>query len=289
MQAPFYFLYERKMDILLDTVIDSLKLFPFLFVTYLLLEYMEHKTSEKTALFISKAGAGGPLIGAMCGALPQCGFSVVASNFYAARIISLGTLIAVYLSTSDEMLPIMISNAVSPWLIGAILTYKAVCGIIFGYIANFIWHKYYAKPNIDIEQLCKNENCHCETSIVKSALYHSLRITLFIFVITLLLNAAITNMNVSKLATHLQLPLFGELLSGLVGFIPNCSASVILTQLYLENYINIGTLMSGSLVSSGVGILVLFRVNRHFRENILIMVFLYVCGIIGGLLSHLIF
>lgn len=277
------------MDILLDTVIDSLKLFPFLFVTYLLLEYMEHKTSEKAAIFISKADKSGPLIGAMFGALPQCGFSVVASNFYAARVISLGTLIAVYLSTSDEMLPIMISSSVSPWLIGAILTYKAICGVVFGYIANSVWHKYRSKPNIDIKQLCENENCHCETSIVKPALHHSLRITLFIFAITLLLNLAVSNMNLSALAAYLQLPLVGELLSGLVGFIPNCSSSVILTQLYLENYINIGTLMSGSLVSSGVGILVLFRVNRHLRENLLIMTFIYVCGIVGGLLSHLVF
>lgn len=277
------------MDILIDTVIDNLKLFPFLFITYILLEYMEHKTSDKAAEFIRKADKGGPLVGALFGALPQCGFSVVASNFYAARIISLGTLIAVYLSTSDEMLPILISNAVSFKLIAAILAYKAACGMIFGYAINFIWHKYRTRENIDIEQLCENENCHCEEGIIKPALYHSVRITLFIFVVTLILNFAITYSNISALTSYLQIPLLGELLSALIGFIPNCSSSVILTQLYLENYINIGTLLSGSLVSSGVGILVLFRVNRRLKENILILTVLYICGILGGLFSHFIF
>ncbi|MBR1600402.1 MAG: arsenic efflux protein [Alphaproteobacteria bacterium] len=277
------------MEILIDTVIDNLKLFPFLFITYLFLEYLEHKTSDKATEFIRKAGIGGPLIGALCGILPQCGFSVAAANFYAARIISLGTLIAVYLSTSDEMLPILISNAVSAKIIAAILTYKALCGMFFGYIINFIWHKYHSKENIDIEQLCENENCHCEEGIIKPALHHSVRITLFIFVVTLILNFAINKMNISELTTYLQLPLLGELLSALIGFIPNCSSSVILTQLYLENYINIGTLLSGSLVSSGVGILVLFRVNRRLKENIFILALLYICGVLGGLLSHLVF
>lgn len=278
------------MDIFIDSVTDCLKLFPFLFVTYLLLEYMEHKTSEKTAEFIKKAGFSGPLIGALSGALPQCGFSLTASNFYAARIISLGTLTAVYLSTSDEMLPIMISNAVSPWLISSILIYKALWGMLCGYAVNFAGNKYHRRPqNINIEQLCKNINCHCETSIIKPALNHSLRISLFIFIVTLLLNTAITHFDISALITYLRLPLIGELLSALIGFIPNCSSSVILTQFYLENYINIGTLISGSLVSSGVGVLVLFRVNRNLKENVLIMAILYVCGVSGGLLSYLFF
>ena len=277
------------MDILLDTIIDNLKLFPFLFITYLFLEYLEHKTSDKAAEFIRKAGFSGPLIGALCGTLPQCGFSVVAANFYAARIIGLGTLIAVFLSTSDEMLPILISNAVQPQLISAILIYKAVCGIIFGYIINFIWNKYRKRENINIEQLCQNENCHCEDSILKSALHHSLRITLFIFTITLILNFAMAYLDINKLTTYLQRPLSGEIFSAAVGLIPNCSASVVLTQLFLDGYINIGTLISGSLVSSGVGILVLFRVNRRLKENLLILGIICVCGIVGGLLSHLVF
>lgn len=275
------------MDILIDTAIDNLKLFPFLFVTYLILEYMEHKTSERISSFIQKAGSFGPLIGSICGLLPQCGLSVVASNFYAARIIGIGTLIAIYLSTSDEMLPILISNSVSPYIIATILIYKAACGIIFGYIINFIWQKYYPRKNIDIEQLCENENCHCENSIVKPALYHSLRITLFIFAITLILNYSLVYLDIKNYISYLNLPLFGEIFSALIGLIPNCSASIILTQLYLDNYINVATLISGSLVNSGVGVLVLFRINRHLKENFLILLALFLCGIFGGIISNL--
>ncbi|MBQ8481649.1 MAG: arsenic efflux protein [Alphaproteobacteria bacterium] len=277
------------MDILIDTVTDNLKLFPFLFITYLFLEYLEHKTSDKTVNFIRKAGFSGPFIGALCGTLPQCGFSVAAANFYAARVIGLGTLIAVFLSTSDEMLPILISNAVQPQIISAILIYKAVCGIIFGYAINFIWNKRRKKENINIEQLCQNENCHCEYGILKSALHHSLHITLFIFIITLILNFAMAYLDVGQFTAYLQLPLWGEFFSAVIGLIPNCSSSVILTQLFLDGYINIGTLISGSLVSSGVGLLVLFRVNRLLKENLMILCIICICGIIGGLFSHLVF
>lgn len=277
------------MDVLIDTIIDNLKLFPFLLVTYLCLEYMEHKTSEKTAEIIKKAGWSGPLVGSLCGALPQCGFSVVAANFYAAHVIGIGTLMAIFLSTSDEMLPIMISGAVPPLLITQIVLYKIACGIVFGYAVNFVWRKYRPRPQINIEELCKNENCHCEDSIVKPALYHSVRITLFIFVFTLILNYLMAYLDISAAADYMQIPLFGEIICGVIGLIPNCSASVILTQLYMDGFIPFGALMSGSLVSGGVGLLVLFRVNRRLKENLKIVAILYVCGIIGGLLAQMFF
>ena len=277
------------MDILIDTLIDNLKLFPFLFITYLCLEYMEHKTSDKTAEIIKKAGWSGPLIGSLCGALPQCGFSVAAANFFAARLIGIGTLLAIFLSTSDEMLPIMLSAAVPPLVITKILLYKAACGIVFGYAVGFIWHKYHKYREINIEELCRNENCHCEDSVVKPALHHSLRITAFIFVFTLILNYSMSYLDISAVTAYMQIPLAGELISGIIGLIPNCSSSVILTQLYMDDFIPFGALISGSLVNGGVGMLVLFRVNRRLRENLLITSALYVCGVIGGLLTHLIF
>ena len=277
------------MDILIDTLIDNLKLFPFLFITYLCLEYLEHKTSEKTTEIIRKAGWSGPLIGSLCGALPQCGFSVVAANFYAARVIGIGTLLAIFLSTSDEMLPIMLSAAVPPLLITKILLYKAACGVIFGYAINFVWQKYHARPQINIEELCRNENCRCEDSIIKPALYHSVRITAFIFVFTLILNYSMSYLDISAATAYMQIPLLGEMVSGIIGLIPNCSSSVILTQLYMDDFIPLGALISGSLVNGGVGLLVLFRVNRRLRENLLITAVLYICGVIGGLLTHLIF
>ena len=277
------------MDILIDTLIDNLKLFPFLLVTYLCLEYMEHKTAEKTTEIIKKAGWSGPLVGSLCGALPQCGFSVVAANFYAARVIGIGTLLAIFLSTSDEMLPIMISGTVPSLLITQIVVYKIMCGIVFGYAVGFVWRKYRPRPKVNIEELCENENCHCEDSVIKPALYHSVRITAFIFAFTLILNYAMSYLNISAVTNYMQIPLIGELLGGIIGLIPNCSASVILTQLYMDDFIPLGTLMSGSLVSGGAGLLVLFRVNRRFKENFRIAAILYACGIIGGLLTHLIF
>ena len=277
------------MDILIDTLIDNIKLFPFLFITYLCLEYMEHKTADKTAEIIKKAGWSGPIAGSLCGALPQCGFSVVAANFFAARVIGIGTLLAIFLSTSDEMLPIMISGAIPTLLIIKIVLYKIACGIFFGYAVGIIWHKYHSKRPINIEELCKNENCHCETSVIKPALYHSLRITLFLLVFMLIFNYALSFVDIRLITDYIRLPILGEIISAIIGLIPNCSASVILTQLYMENYINIGTLMSGSLVNGGVGLLVLFRVNRHLGENLKIIAALFVCGISGGLLTHLFF
>ena len=275
------------MDIVIDTIWDNIKLLPFLFITYMCMEYLEHKTSDKAQTLIRKAGFSGPFVGSLLGALPQCGFSVVASNFYTARIIGLGTLIAIYLSTSDEMLPILISSAASPSLIVAIISYKVLCGIIFGYA---VYGTEYTKsrPQIDIERFCNSEQCHCSNGIFKSAVRHTAEIGLFIFIVTLFFNITLAYFDLHHFS-FLQIPLLGELISGLIGLLPNCSASVILTQLYLENYINISTLLSGSLVNGGVGLLVLFRVNKNWRENLKILGLLYICGILGGLISCLIF
>lgn len=290
MQTPFFICIEAGMEILIETIIDNLKLFPFLLVTYLLLEYIEHKTSEKITGYIRRADFSGPIIGGLCGAIPQCGLSAVAANFYAVRIIGLGTLIAVFLSTSDEMLPILISeNSTPPLLIIKIIGFKIFCAIVSGYIINFICHTYKHREKINIEQLCSAEGCSCKDGIFISALYHSISITLFIFIITLMLNYALEYLPISALISYLRIPLLGELISGIIGLIPNCSASVILTQLYLENYITIGTMMSGSLVSGGVGLLILFRVNRRPKENLYIVFLLYLFGICGGLLAHLVF
>lgn len=277
------------MDILLETIVDNLKLFPFLFITYLFLEYMERITSDKLNMTLRKAEKAGPLIGALTGSIPQCGISAAASNFYAARVISLGTLLAAFLATSDEMLPIFISKAVSPALIVCIMGYKAVCGIIFGYIINFFYNRYHQYDGINIEQLCENENCRCEEGIIRPALYHSLKITAFIFIITLVLNLSLEFIDIGVLTSYFNIPVLGELLSIIIGLIPNCSSSVVLTQLYLENYINIGTLMSGSLAGCGVGLLVLLRVNRHWKENFTIIAILCLCALLGGLAANIIF
>ena len=276
--------------IVAETLIDNIKIFPFLFVTYLFLEYLERKTSDKTTAAIQKASKAGPLVGAVLGILPQCGFSVVAANLFAARVITMGTLIAIFLSTSDELLPILVSYETPLSLIALIIGYKAVCGIVFGYLIDFTFKKHHILPEPDIETLCQNEHCHCEEDepLWKPALYHSVRITLFILAISLILNICLQYYGSSdKLPQLLQYPLLGEMFSALIGLIPNCSASVILTQMYILNYIDFSTMMSGSLVSGGVGVLVLFRVNRPLKQNFKIIILLYICGLLGGLCSNL--
>ena len=276
--------------IVAETLIDNIKIFPFLFVTYLFLEYLERKTSDKTTAAIQKATKAGPFIGRILGVLPQCGFSVVAANLFAARVITLGTLLAIFLSTSDELLPILVSYETPLSLIALIIGYKAVCGIVFGYLIDFTFKKHHILPEPDIKTLCRNEHCHCEEDepLWKPALYHSVRITLFILAVSLILNICLHYYGSSdKLPQLLQYPLLGEMLSAVIGLIPNCSASVILTQMYILNYIDFSTMMSGSLVSGGVGLLVLFRVNRPLKQNLKIVALLYICGLLGGLCSNL--
>lgn len=275
-------------DILAETLIDNIKLFPFLFFTYLFLEYMEHHTSDKFYNTITKANHHGPFLGSLCAAIPQCGFSVVASNLYAVRMIGLGTLISIYLATSDEMIPILISSNIPASLILKIIGYKICCGMLFGYLIDKFQRK--NKPNKPlIHDLCEHENCHCGHGIFRPALYHSIKIAIFIFSVSLLLNILFTQIPAQKIVQYTNYPLWGELVGGIFGLFPNCSASVILTQLYLENCINIGILLTGSLSNAGVALLMLFRVNRPIKQNVLVTLTLLICALIGGLLSYLIF
>ena len=276
------------MNVLIDTISDTLSLMAYLFITYLCLEYLEHKTSQKTKDIIIKARSSGPLIGALCGMLPQCGFSVLATNFYAARVIGIGTLLAVYLSTSDEMLPILISSLTSPMLIVMISAYKVLCAIIFGYVVYYFYNRT-CYTCFDIQTFCEHEHCNCQDGIFISALTHTLQIGSFIFAVLLMLNAALSYFNLNEYMRYLQIPILGELISGIIGLIPNCSASVLLTQLYIEGYINTSTLISGSLVNGGVGLIILFKVNQNLKTNLQIAFTLYVCGVLGGIISNLFF
>ena len=240
------------LEIFLETLIDNLKLFPFLFAAYLLLEYLEHKASQKTLEKIAKSGKNGPLIGALCGIIPQCGFSAAAANFYAARVITRGTLIAIFLSTSDEMLPIMLAKSMPLKLISAIIGYKFVFGLICGIMIDFYRKN---KPlNTDITTLCHEANCPCEKtdSLMKAAFFHSFNITIFIFAVSLILNLLLENLPFNdKSFQFMQTPLISELFSAFFGLIPNCSPSVILTQLYIEGGINLSAMLSGTLTGSG--------------------------------------
>lgn len=273
-------------DIILETIIDSIKLLPFLFITYLIMEYIEHKTKEKTKETIKKSGKIGPLVGSILGVFPQCGFSVSATNLYAARVITLGTLISVYLSTSDEMLPIFISEAVPIDVILKILGIKVLIGMIAGFAIDFVLRlRNKDKEEEKIVDLCEKDHCHCENGIIKSSLKHTLNIFIFILIISLIMHIAIHLIGEDAIASIiLNKPIIGPIIAGLIGLIPNCAASVILTQMYLENLISAATMMSGLLVGAGVGLAVLFKTNKGIKENLKIVGLLYVIGVISGII-----
>ncbi len=273
-------------DIISDSLTDSVKLLPFLFVTYLAMEYLEHKAGEKMQAAIRKSGKGGPVIGSILGVFPQCGFSAAASNLYAGRIITLGTLIAIYLSTSDEMLPIMISENAGINMIAKILAFKVIVGMLAGFVIDFVLRK--QEKSMQIEHLCEQHRCHCEKGIWKSALHHTVEIFFYILIISLVLNLVIELIGEEELGNLiLNRPVIGELIAGLAGLIPNCAASVIITQLYLKGVLNAGAMIAGLLAGSGVGILVLLRVNDDRKENLRIIGLVYVIGVAVGIVTEL--
>lgn len=269
-------------DIIIDTLVDALKILPFLFITFLLLELLEHKLSNKTKNVISKSGKVGPIIGSLLGVIPQCGFSVVATNLYITRVISLGTLFSIYLSTSDEMLPIMLSQNVSFKTILVVLLIKVIAGMLFGFIIDLVIRKN-NKTKYDYH-ICEEEHCHCDHGIVKSSLKHTFNIIIFIIGVSFILNVVFLycgNDLISKI--FMKDTLFGPFLGSLVGLIPNCGASVILTEMFLKGAINLGTCIAGLLTGSGVALLVLFKFNKNIKENLCICLTLYLIGVLVGI------
>ena len=271
-------------EILLHTAVDTVKLTPFLFLTYLLMEYFEHKTGEKTRQLVKRSGKMGPVVGGVLGIFPQCGFSAAASGLYAGKLISMGTLIAIYLSTSDEMLPVMISEKVSPLLLIKILLLKMAIGIAAGMAIDFFAGK---RKTEEVKPETEHKHC-CENGIFFEAVNHTVRIVAFLFLISLGLNIVIEWIGEDQISRiMLNQPVVGELLAGLVGLIPNCASSVVITQLYLEGLISFGSMMSGVLVGAGIGLLVLFRLNKDKMEFLKIIGILYGIGVGAGILIEL--
>ena len=280
---------NNMLDVILDTLIDALKLLPFLFVAFLIIESIEHKLSNKSKKVITKAGKVGPLFGSLLGAVPQCGFSVMATNLYVTRIITLGTLISVYLSTSDEMLPVLLSNKADFSLIFRILITKVIIGMIFGFLIDLFLRK---KQQTNIEQehyeLCEHEHCDCSHGILKSTIKHTLITLIFIIITTLILNICMEyfgNDIMNKVL--LKNNIFGSFITSLIGLIPNCGSSVAITQLYLDHAISYGAMMGGLLTASGISLLILFKINKSLKENIKILLLIYFLGAISGVILEL--
>lgn len=278
-------------DILLDSLLDSVKLLPFLFLTYLFMEFLEHNTGSAASRRIETAGRVGPLWGGLLGVIPQCGFSTAASSLFSGRVITVGTLLAVYLSTSDEMLPIMVSHAVPVMTIIKILGAKAVIGIVSGFFVDYCYSNILKKQKkaVDVHKICEEEQCHCEQGIVLSAFLHTMKIFVYILLISVCLNTMIGIIGEDALAALFSsVPVIGELIAALIGLIPNCASSVVITQLYLDQIISAGAMMAGLLVNAGVGLLILFRLNKDRKQNGTIVAVLYVLGIFWGILIEII-
>lgn len=313
--------------VLEHSISDTLYLIPFLFVTYLAMEWLEHRTAGKTQEAIQRAGAAGPIVGAVLGAVPQCGFSAAAATLYAGRVITLGTVFAVFLSTSDEMLPIFLAEQVPLDTILKILGVKIVIGMVMGFIVDAVLRiAQRDKQNLRIHELCERDQCHCTSDcatcednpalvyehhddcasgcthehhhhdhehdhgwkgILKSALIHTAQVTVFVFVITVVLNGVLEVVGEDALAGFLGAnPVLSVLASALVGLVPNCAASVVIAQLYVEGVLGAGAMLGGLLVSAGVGLLVLLRTNRHLKENLAIVGILYATGVAWGLVVN---
>ena len=273
-------------EVIIDTLLDSVKLLPFLFIAFLIIELFEHKFSEKSKEKLSKSKKVGPIIGSIFGIIPQCGFSVMATNLYATRIITIGTLIAVYLSTSDEMIPILLAEKAPLNLLVKIIIIKLIVGIVCGIIIDLIIKR---KDKEDYH-ICEEDHCHCDDKhFLKASIKHTLSIFIFIFICTFIINSIMeyggTNL-LNKL--FLKDNILAPFLTSLIGLIPNCASSVILTELFLSKAISFASLISGLLTGAGIGILVLFKTNKNKKENMFILSTIYFIGVIFGVLFEII-
>lgn len=308
-------------DVLVDSIHDTLELIPFLFVTYLAMETLEHTAAGKAERIIARADKSGPVVGALLGALPQCGFSAMAGTLYAARVVSAGTLVAVILSTSDEMIPVFVAHEQPVGRLLAIMGTKVAIGLVVGLLVDVVLRALHraGDGHAHIAELCQAAHCDCDEiegeepdgpgedasaaadahghsnshshgrgervwHIVRSALIHTAEVTFFIFLVTLAFGLVIELAGTDAIAHALGVhPLRATLLAALIGLIPNCGASVAITELYLAGSLGAGPMMAGLLVSGGMGLLVLFRTNRDMRQNVAITAFIYVVGVVCGL------
>lgn len=300
---------EFVLGVVIDALKDTAELIPFLFATYVVISLLDLFASDKTTAAIQRAGHAGPLIGGVLGVVPQCGFSAMGASLYADRIVSLGTFVAVILSTSDEMLPLLLAEHVEVGLLARILVTKAVLGVILGFAIDLVLRAVLGRTSLagvdesdageeqdeDAEFDPSAYSCDCgcgepltrgQTAwwVVVNSAYRTFQVVVFIFVVSVLLNALIALVGEDALASFLSgNAVVATLVSGLVGLVPNCAASVVLTQLYIDGVLGFAPMIAGTLVAGGAGYLVLFRMNGNMRENAAIVGIVYALGVCVGL------
>ena len=275
-------------DVCLDSLIDSVKLLPFLFLAFLFMEALEHHAGSKINKALASSGGAGPLIGALLGCVPQCGFSVFSANLYSGGVIGAGTLLAVFLSTSDEAIIIMLSNPDKKPEILKLIAVKVLIAVIFGYLIT-LFEKIKPAPKKHMEDLCKECGCEEEDGILKPAIHHTLKIFAFVTVIIFIVNLCVELLGTQRLSSILlSNSIFQPVIAAVLGLVPSCASSIILTQLYLEGAISFASVIAGLCTGAGAGLIVLFRENRNLRENLFITFTLYITAVISGVVIQLI-
>lgn len=287
-------------DFILDAVLDGLKdgalSIPILFIAYLLMELLERSNRLNENILRSFSRKAGPALGGLLGVVPQCGISGAAATLFSTGSITVGTMLAVFFATSDEMLPIMLgaltgNGSVKVSSIVLIVLSKAALGILLGYLADAVLGKWF-RTQKDIHSFCQREHCSCdedEGSVWLSALRHTLKIAVMLILVTIGLNLLFGVIGVEKLSgTILNKPVIGDCILALFGLIPNCSVSVVLTETYLSGIIGIGGLFAGLLSNAGIGLLVLFRTNKNQKENWIVVAALFLLSALAGSVISLI-
>ena len=276
---------KMLVDAIVDTTFDCLKMLPFLFVAFILIEALEHYSSDFTAKALAKVGRAGPVVGAVAGCVPQCGFSVMAANLYAGGIISVGTLLSVFIATSDEAILIIMSNPERIREVGILLAAKVIIAVTAGYIIDIFFRNQLATVK-ESGNLCKDCGCDEEDAgIWKPAWHHTIRIFIYLFIITGILNLCIEIFGIEQLSKFLLgNTIFQPVIAAIIGLIPNCAASVILTQLYLNGAISFASVIAGLCTGAGIGLVVLFKMNRNKRENLKIVGVLFLVAVAAGMI-----
>lgn len=268
---------------------EILKMVPILFLAYLFMEWLEHTSSNKLISFVKKSRSVGPAIGGALGLIPQCGFSGAIAGMYASGTVTLGTLLAVILATSDEMLPMMVSARLPITFVLTILSLKLLVGAVTGFAADGILRFQHREQEQHIHEFCEQENCSCEDGVWLSAIKHTLKISLLIFIVSAVLHNVVELVPREALVTLLNYPVISQIAASFFGLIPSCAVSVTLTQLYIDGVLGVGPLLCGLLTNGGVGLLVLYRVNRNLKGNLFITLTVFLVGLAAGSLAGIFF